>query len=41
MWEKPCTKCGSHRVVEIEINTDNPEATQHSYFTCADCGEGR
>lgn len=41
IWEEPCAKCGSRRVAEVEVNTDNPEASEHSYFTCADCGENR
>jgi len=36
--DHPCESCGSRRVVEIECNDDNPEALEHSYFVCADCG---
>ena len=40
-WEELCRKCGSHRVAEIECNTDNPDALEHAYWVCADCSEER
>lgn len=40
-WEEPCPKCGSHYVLEIEVNDDYPEASEHSYFACQGCGETR